>query len=229
MGKPSARGRNPGSALTVPPHPAAVTSATLPAPAAPSTILRPESWVDPLPLAGLFPRSQPLEVELGSGDGSFLALWAASHPQRNFLGVERLLGRLRKLDRKARRQDLRNLRLLRIEAAYFLRYLLPPGSVEAVHLYFPDPWPKRRHRAHRLVNAAFTEAAARALVPGGVVYLRTDDADYFAQMLEVFAGATAFRAVETPPDLAAVVTDFERGFNAQGIPTQRAAYQLAPA
>lgn len=201
------------------------SSAVLP-PSAPTTILRPESWVDPLPLAGLFPGVQPLEVELGSGDGSFLAQWAASHPARNFLGVERLLGRLRKLDRKARRQDLRNLRLLRIEAAYFLRYLLPPASVEAIHLYFPDPWPKRRHRAHRLVNPAFTEAAARALVPGGVVYLRTDDTDYFAQMLEVFGGAPAFRPVETPPELAAVVTDFERGFNAQGIPTRRAAYRL---
>jgi tRNA (guanine-N7-)-methyltransferase len=182
--------------------------------------------VDPLPLPRLFPRPQPLEVELGSGDGSFLAQWAATHPDRNFLGVERLLGRLRKLDRKAGRQGLRNLRLLRIEAAYFVRYLLPPASVEAIHLYFPDPWPKRRHRAHRLVNAAFAEAAARALVPGGIVYLRTDDEDYFAQMLEVFGGAPAFRLVETPPDLSAVVTDFERGFNAQGIPTRRAAYRL---
>lgn len=191
--------------------------------------MRPESWVDPLPLAGLFPRVQPLEVELGSGDGSFLAQWAASHPERNFLGVERLLGRLRKLDRKSRRLGLGNLRLLRIEASYFLRYLLPPASTRAIHLYFPDPWPKRRHRAHRLVNAAFAEAVARALLPGGVLYLRTDDEDYFAQMLEVMGAAPQFRPVETPADLAGVVTDFERGFQARGIPTQRAAYQLAGA
>ncbi|MFM1768517.1 MAG: tRNA ((7)-)-methyltransferase [Verrucomicrobiota bacterium] len=191
-------------------------------------ILRPDSWVDPLPLARLFPEPRPLEVELGSGDGSFLAQWAALQPGHNFLGVERLLGRLRKLDRKARRLSLGNVRLLRIEAAYFLRYLLPPASVQALHVYFPDPWPKRRHRAHRLINAAFTEAAARAVVPGGLVYLRTDDTDYFGQMTEVFGAAPAFRAEATPEALAAITTDFERGFLARGIPTQRAAYRRLP-
>ena len=74
------------------------------------------SIVDRLDLAGLFPRVQPLEVELGSGDGSFLVNYARLHPEINFLGVERLLGRLRKLDRKARRAGLVNLRGLRIEA-----------------------------------------------------------------------------------------------------------------
>ena len=71
-----------------------------------SLILRLESILDPLALAPLFPSVQPLEVELGSGDGSFLVAWAAQHPERNFLGVERLLGRLRKLDRKGRRAGL---------------------------------------------------------------------------------------------------------------------------
>src|SRR5262245_10749842 len=104
-----------------------------------SLLYRPESWVHPLPLAEMFAESQPLEVELGSGDGSFLAQWAGAHPERNFIGVERLLGRLRKLDRKGQRLGLRNLRVMRIEASYFLEYLLPPESVSALHVYFPDP------------------------------------------------------------------------------------------
>jgi tRNA (guanine-N7-)-methyltransferase len=191
-----------------------------------SLIYRPASWVERLPLAAMFPQAQPLEVELGAGDGSFMAQWAAAHPERNFLAVERLLGRLRKLDRKGQRLGLRNLRVMRIEASYFLEYLLPPASVSALHLYFPDPWPKRRHRKNRLVSEAFTQATARALVPGGVVWLRTDDADYFAQMTEVFGAATAFQPVETPGELCAVVTDFEREFNARGIATRRAAYRL---
>ncbi len=175
----------------------------------------------------MFPVSRPLEVELGSGDGSFMAKWAALWPDRNFLGVERLLGRLRKLDRKGQRGGLQNLRLMRIEASYFLEYLLPLASVTALHLYFPDPWPKRKHRKNRLVNERFPELVSRVLVPNGVMYLRTDDEDYFAQMLEVFAAEKRFVPVETPVDMMAVITDFERGFHARGVATQRAAYRLS--
>lgn len=174
----------------------------------------------------MFARTQLLEAELGSGDGSFLAQWAAACPERNFLGVERLLGRLRKLDRKAQRARLANMRLMRIEAAYFLEFLLPPRSVSALHVYFPDPWPKRKHRRHRLVNERFPELASRVLMPQGVVYLRTDDADYFAQMREVFGADKRFCFAETPDTLASVTTDFERDFQARGIATLRAAWQL---
>lgn len=199
---------------------------SVPTPAATSLIYRPPSWVERLSLAQMFAQVQPLEVELGSGDGSFLAQWAAAYPDRNFLGVERLLGRLRKLDRKAQRAGLANVQLMRIEAAYFLEFLLPPLSVRALHVYFPDPWPKRKHRRHRLVNERFTELAARVLTPQGVVYLRTDDADYFTQMREVFAADQRFRLVETPDALASVFTDFERDFQARGVATLRAAYRL---
>jgi len=195
--------------------------------AAPETLIyRPFSWVERLSMGAMFARSQPLEVELGSGDGSFLAQWAKAQPGRNFLGVERLLGRLRKLDRKARRAGLMNLRLLRIEAGYFLEYLLPPASVHALHVYFPDPWPKRKHRKHRLINERFPGLAAKVLVLRGVVCLRTDDSDYFTQMQEVFAAEKHFQAMETPAELAAVVTDFEREFQAHGVGTLRAAYRL---
>lgn len=192
-----------------------------------SVIFRPDSWVDPIPIPPLFPSEQPLEVELGSGDGSFLAQWAAAHRDRNFLGVERLLGRLRKLDRKSQRLGLTNIRLLRIEASYFLGYLLPRNSVAALHLYFPDPWPKRKHRKNRLVNAEFATAVSRVLIPGGVLHLRTDDADYFEQMRSVLDPDPRFQLIEPPADLVAVVTDFERQFNSQGIPTRRASYRLA--
>src|ERR1051325_10010500 len=140
-----------------------------------------DSILDPLEPAVLFSRTQPLEVELGSDDGSFAVEYARRHPDRNLLAVERLLGRLRKIDRKGLRAGLANLRLVRIEASYLLEYLLPPESVHVLHVYFPDPWPKRKHRRKRLVNERLTELAAQALAPGGAVYLRTDDADYFAQ------------------------------------------------
>ena len=191
-----------------------------------TTVIHPlASIIERLEVDRLFPLRQPLEIELGSGDGSFLAQYAALHPEHNFIGVERLLGRLRKLERKAIRLGVENLRVLRIEAAYFLEFLAP-SSAEAIHVYFPDPWPKRKHRRHRLINTRFPQLARAALAPGGLVYLRTDDPDYFAQMKSVFATAAFFGEVPTPAPLAAVRTDFERNFSDQGVPTLRAAFQI---
>ncbi len=186
-----------------------------------------ETIVEPLNPGKLFLRPQPLQVELGSGDGSFLAQYAALHPEWNFIGVERLLGRLRKIERKGQRAGLANMKGVRIEASYFLEYLLPKKSVTALHIYFPDPWPKRKHRKHRLINERFPLLACAALVPGGAVYLRTDDADYFAQMKAVFEACPAFAPILTPQSLSEVLTDFERDFLARGIQTLRLAWQLA--
>ena len=184
------------------------------------------SIVQRLDLAALFTNRQPLEIELGSGDGSFLAQYAGRHRDGNFIGVERLLGRLRKLERKSSRLGLTNVRAARIEAAYFLEYLLPPKTIEALHIYFPDPWPKRKHRKNRLVNQGFTQLARAALLPGGKVYLRTDDADYFAQMKSVFGTCPFFQEIPTPEELAGVLTDFERGFLKRGIQTLRLACEM---
>ena len=183
--------------------------------------------VDRLDPSRIFPRVQPVEVELGSGDGTFLVDYATRHPQINLIGVERFLGRARKIDRKGRRAGLANLRCVRLEAAYFLKYLLPQNSLQAIHVYFPDPWPKRRHHKHRLINEHFVQIARQALLPGGVVWLRTDDANYFAQMRALFAAPSFFQEIETPPALAALVTDFKRDFNQKGISTLRAAYKAA--
>lgn len=192
-------------------------------------IHQPPTWFQPLELPVMFARSAPLEVELGSGDGSFLISWAGRHPERNFIGVERLLGRMRKLDKKAQRLNLENIRGLRIEASYCLEYLVPPGKATAVHVYFPDPWPKRRHHKNRLINERFVEITAGALAPDGVIHLRTDDADYFEQMQRVFGASPRFVETETPTELQEVLTDFERGFLARGIATRRASYRVLPA
>src|SRR5205809_7328408 len=117
------------------------------------------SILEPLDICELFPRPQPLEIELGSGDSTFTVNHAKAHPERNFIGVERLGGRIRKLDRKGRRAGLTNLRGVKIESSYFLEYLLPPHSAAALHIYFPDPWPKRKHLKNRFINERFLEVA----------------------------------------------------------------------
>src|SRR5438105_2268508 len=192
--------------------------------ARPSLLYDLPSILQRLELTKIFPKAQPVEVELGSGDGSFLVEHAALHPEHNFIGVERLLGRIRKMDRKGQRAGLTNLRGVRIESSYFLEFLLPARSAVALHIYFPDPWPKRKHQRHRLINERFSALAHKALAPGGAVYLRTDDKNYFEQMLEVFAVSPLFRSVATPDELAGLRTDFERDFEARGVKTLRAAY-----
>ncbi|MDD9865350.1 MAG: tRNA (guanosine(46)-N7)-methyltransferase TrmB [Verrucomicrobiales bacterium] len=190
------------------------------------TLLHPiTSAVEPIDLAGLFSTRQPLELELGCGDGSFTLQYALANPGRNIVALERLLGRITKLDRKGHRAGLKNLRLLRAEAAYVLEYLLPPGLLDAIHVYFPDPWPKKRHHKNRLISEPFPPLAKRLLREGGIVYLRTDNIEYFEQMLEVFGDAVGFETVETPEPMKQLVTDFEQQFNAQGIPTNYAAYR----
>jgi tRNA (guanine-N7-)-methyltransferase len=188
-------------------------------------VIKLRSLLERLELAEIFPATQPLEVELGSGDASFLVEQARRNPRRNFIGVERLAGRICKVDRKGKLAGLKNVRGVRLESEYFLQWLLPPGSVSVLHVYFPDPWPKKRHLKNRLINENFLAVAHAALVPQGVIYLRTDDADYFAQMREVFAADKKFQPVETPAELAGLLTDFERAFNAAGVSTLRAAYQ----
>jgi tRNA (guanine-N7-)-methyltransferase len=183
------------------------------------------SIVEQIDLEKLFPKPQSFEIELGCGDASFLVDHARKNPEKNFIGVERLLGRISKLHRKGSRAGLTNLCGVRIESSYFLQSLLPPHSATALHIYFPDPWPKKKHRKNRLVNEQFSTLAFQALARAGKVYLRTDDADYFAQMIEVFGADKKFQKAETPMELAELLTDFEREFNARGIPTLRAAYR----
>ena len=186
----------------------------------------PSSYFEPLPLDSLFEKPQPLEVEIGCGNGSFLVKYASEQANTNFLGIERLLGRIRKLDRKATRNELTNVVIVRVEASYGIQYFLPPNSVTAYHIYFPDPWPKRKHWKNRLIAPAFLPLLKSTLTTNGKVFLRTDNKDYFQQMLETFAGDSAFHPTEAPESLTQIITDFEKGFNANGIPTLRAQYTL---
>ncbi len=168
-----------------------------------------------------FGRVAPLEVDVGCGEGAFLIAMAARHPDRNFLGVERLLGRVRKTCRRAVHAGLENVRVLRIENAYAVRHLIPPGSAAVIHVMFPDPWPKRKHKRRRLVNAEFLDAAHAALEQGGELRLTTDDADYFAQMSSVVSIRADFRLEPWLDDPDYPQTDFEKRFRALGQPIHR--------
>jgi tRNA (guanine-N7-)-methyltransferase len=156
--------------------------------------LIPESYFAPLDLPKIFGRVAPLHVDLGCGDGAFLFALAEQTPGKDFLGFERLLHRVKKACRKADTID--NMRVLRIDTPYAVRYLLPEQSVEMFHLLFPDPWTKRRHEQRRIVTPDFLKAIYAALVPDGVLRIATDQAEYFDQIRGVAAQSELFGLAE---------------------------------
>ncbi len=168
----------------------------------------------------------PLEVDLGCGDGSFLVEMARHFPERRFLGVERLLGRVRKVSRKLQRAELENARVLRLESRYTVEWLFPGDSVSRLHLLCPDPWPKARHHRRRLLQPEFLAALARVLEPGGEFLFKTDSREYFEWALEQFQTCTSL-VVEDWPEEAFFYppTDFERQWLAEGRTMNRLRYR----
>ena len=147
-----------------------------------------------LDLAVIFPRGAPVILDIGFGDGEALALQAQQQPERNFLGVEVHRPGVGSLLRRLAAADARNVRVLIADANEVLQ-ALPDDALAGVHLYFPDPWPKKRHHKRRLLQSPFVARIARKLQPGGVLHVATDWADYAAHVLAV---------CEACPDLANV-------------------------
>ena len=167
--------------------------------------------------SSIFSENQPLEVDLGCGDGSFLLGMAEHHPERNFLGVERLLGRVRKVCKRAKRGNIDNLKVLRLESRYTVEWLLPPGSVSRLHLLCPDPWPKVRHHRRRLIQQDFLEAVYKVLEPGGEFLFKTDHDEYFEWAEEKVAEFGRFESLPWPEDAFFYPkTDFQIQWEAEG-------------
>jgi tRNA (guanine-N7-)-methyltransferase len=183
-----------------------------------SPIIELKSLVERLDLEKLFGRNAPLHVDLGCGDGSFLCVLAQRMPEKNFLGIERLLGRVRAAAHKAAR--IGNVRLLRMEISYAVRYLLPPASAETFYLLFPDPWPKRRHWQRRIVNESFLRAIGQTLVSGGTLYIATDRVDYFDKIKKIARANPDFVTVDFA-EIDLPHTKFERKFRTQDAPIYR--------
>jgi tRNA (guanine-N7-)-methyltransferase len=193
-----------------------------------------ESCVAPLDLLAIFGRPAPLHVDLGCGDGSFLCELAGRFPSKNFLGIERLAGRVAKTAGKAANVD--NVRVLHAETAYAVRYLLPGESVETFYLFFPDPWPKRRHHRRRIFTKDFLNSILRALEPNGLLRVATDHLDYFRQIERCAAdplkessskfdclnqSSSPWFEMDNRDDAQLPSTKFEKKFCAQGAPIYR--------
>lgn len=156
----------------------------------------------PLDTAAWFGRAAPVVLEIGSGMGESTTTMAAAAPDVDHLAVEVYQPGLAQLLLRAEHASLTNLRLLRGDAQELLTGHIAPDSLHGVRIYFPDPWPKRRHHKRRLVRPEFVKLVASRLAPGGTLHLATDWEPYAAEMLTACTGEPALRNTAGSEDFA---------------------------
>ncbi len=182
---------------------------------------------EPLDPAALFSRAAPVELEVGSGKGLFLDTASATRANRNFLGIEMAAGYARLCAARLARRAAANARIIHGDATRLVRSLLPDACLTAIHVYFPDPWWKARHRKRRVLSATFLEHAGRVLPAGGELHVWTDVEEYFLETLGFVRATGLFSepvSLETRPaehDLD-YHTHFERRTRLAGAPVWRA-------
>lgn len=191
-------------------------------------LLQLESLPIPFEPLRVFPRGAPVELEVGSGKGLFLSSFSAAHPERNFLGVEISGGYARLCAGRLASAGATNARIIHGDATFLARSMLPDACLAAVHVYFPDPWWKARHRKRRVLSDEFLRHAGRALTAGGELHVWTDVEEYFHEAMGA-AAATGLYATpreeqggEPRHDLD-YRTHFERRTRLAGEPVWRAA------
>ncbi len=176
----------------------------------------------------IFGNDRPVEIEIGPGTGTFLLSAAQQRPDTNFFGIEHSRGRASRLQGAIARRGYSNARVIAADAACVVASLIPPASVHAIHIYFPDPWWKRRHHRRRLFTPAFAAALARVLAPGGRLYVATDVDDVFALALRELAACGMVRD-ESLRSPRTGVTAFERKGLNRGAAIKETTFVKAPA
>ena len=188
-----------------------------------------EALPRPIDWAALFANSNPIEIEIGMGKGTFLVEQAKARPNVNFFGIEWARWFWRYASDRLRRNGCKNARTVRAEAAYFLTEFVPSESISVLHIYFPDPWPKARHHKRRLIQPSFMPLVHRILTPGGRIQIVTDHRGYWEENIDpVVRAAKNFQAVDynRPGSAGAgefVGTNFERKYARE----QRPFYAIA--
>jgi tRNA (guanine-N7-)-methyltransferase len=181
----------------------------------------------------LFPADHPVELEVGSGKGLFLSAASRARPDVNFLGIEIAAGYARLCAGKLAAAGATNARIIHGDAQRLVRTMLPDASLEAIHVYFPDPWWKARHRKRRVLCGPFLEHAARVLVSGGRLHVWTDVEEYFLEAMAAARSTGLFTDPDEEPAKPAehdldYRTHFERRTRLAGEPVWRAVLRRVP-
>jgi len=186
---------------------------------------------DPVDPAAILGKGGPIEIEIGSGKGAFLAGYAELHPELPLLGIEwtRPIAWYA-VQKIHRRPHLAHARMLWGDASFFLRDRMPPACCQAFHVYFPDPWPKKGARKRRIMQAPLLAQMRRLAVAGAKLHWGTDHEEYDASTRELLEGTEGFRLLEAnagPTD--GVMTSFERKYREEGRPIYRSIWEIEPA
>jgi tRNA (guanine-N7-)-methyltransferase len=192
----------------------------------------PLSPVPPVNWKALFGNDRPVELEVGFGKGLFLLTSALAHPEINFAGIEIERKYVLYTATRIAKRRLANVRLAHGDARDFISRRVPASSVHTVHVYFPDPWWKKRHHKRRVFTEEFARQCARVLVPGGILSVATDVEEYFAVITELLAIIPEFRKLPPPEEHEPqhdldYLTNYERKARKVGTAVHRARYARA--
>ncbi|MFP4356526.1 MAG: tRNA (guanosine(46)-N7)-methyltransferase TrmB [Phycisphaerae bacterium] len=191
-------------------------------------LLQPDYQAGRIDLAGLFGNDRPVELEIGTGKGTFLLARATDRPEVNFIGIEYAKAYGMYAADRYKRHGLGNIRMVCDDAIKFIDVCIADANLSRVHIYFPDPWPKRKHHRRRTIQPPFVRQLRRILKPGGQLLIKTDHRDYFEWMRRVLRDAEGFARTPFPQlvreeEQGMVGTNFERKYIEEG----RSFYSMA--
>jgi len=191
-------------------------------------VVAPPGIGEVLDVVGLFDRDGPIEMEIGCGKGGFLLRQARDHPERNYLGLEWANKYYTYAADRFRRWGVTNVRVLRADARHLVIHQFPADVLSALHVYHPDPWPKKRHHKRRLFTAEFVDAAVRARRPGARWAVQSDHAEYFAVIRQRLLDHPNLEPTEfVDSDYGTIEERTETNFEAKYLREGRDIYRLA--
>jgi tRNA (guanine-N7-)-methyltransferase len=173
------------------------------------------------------PENQFVEVDLGCGKGSFTSELALKYPDKYIIAVDVMLGRLRKLAKRNIRFKIQNMHLIRAEAWHLICRCMPDKSIDRLHVLCPDPWPKDRHKGHRMISSEFVFRMSNKLKNNGIFHFATDDINYFKSGVNIIDKTNIFTlSPKLIEDIKDTKSDFEMKWNEMGLKVQHSAWQL---